>query len=160
MTQITTPGTFQGVLQVASVVPVITSGGALNSGTSSGGLLQSGQVVVGILDPMSTQRLFNPYAEGLSPVSGTDTLTDWLPSFNTAGIFGGITAASIDDQYWGAVARDMNGEIHDGTANTKVGQVTLYLKPGAYNTVEAASVMTFKVSPEAAILLAPGADTF
>lgn len=147
----------------ASVVPVvIQSSGAysLNVGTAEApaGLLESGLVVAGILDPLSTDRIFNPLAEG-NAVNANDTATMWLPAFNTAGLFGGVSPATVNDQYWAPVFRDQSGATVDAS-NTQVGQVTLYLKPGASNVVEAASVMTFKVSPQAVVLMVPGVNTF
>lgn len=140
-------GTFQSILGAASIVPVVSGANEVNTA-----LTTAGNVVVSILDPISTDRIFNPWAEGFTPAS-TDTLTDWLPSVKS------VYAAVRDDQYWAPVARDLGTTVNGGTANDKVGQVTLELVVGPFNTVEASSVMTFRVSPAAVVLVAAGADT-
>lgn len=119
-----------------AVVPVVTGAGALNTAG-----LPSGTVIAGIVDPVSTQRIFNPQAEG-NPVASGDAYNHWLPSLGAA-----VSAAEVDDQYWS----DVPGNSVP-SPNNKVGQVTLKLTPAAANTVEAPSVMTFKVSPQALVI--------
>jgi hypothetical protein len=92
-------------------------------------------LIAGITDPNSTQRIFNPVAEGL-PVASGDAATKWLPTLFA------FTAAQVTD--------NLNGGIND------VGQVTIQLRPAASNTVEATSPMTFKVSPQATVTVATG----
>lgn len=118
-----------------TVEPVVTGAGALNT---SG--ITSGSYVAGILDPTMTQRIFNPQAEG-NPVASGDNASKWLPSVKS----GGLTAVSVTDYI-----KDPTGDTTD------VGQVTLALAPAAANTVEAPSVMTFKLSPQAMVILATG----
>lgn len=119
-----------------AVVPVV-SAGALTTN------LPAGTVIAGILDPVSTDRVFNPYAEGLLPASG-DAVNTWLPQVAASG---GLTAAQVNDQYWSNVPGNTVP-----ASNLQTGQVTLKLTPGAKNTVEAPSVMTFKLSPNALII--------
>jgi hypothetical protein len=146
---------FSAVLAAATAVPVVT-GGELTAETLT--TLPSGDVVVGILDPTSTQRLFNPFAEGLSPTAG-DTLNLWLPSPNANTIFGAaLTATEIVDNYWAPVFASNNEASFTGL--TGIGQVQLYLTPGQNNTVESPSVMTFKLSPQAVLLMISGTNTF
>lgn len=111
-----------------AAVPVITGAGALNTA-----LVAGTTVIAGIVDPTSTQRIFNPQAEGNPVVSGTDSYTVWLPVLST------ISAASVVDNL-------------QSSAPTEIGQITLTLKPAAKNTIEASSVMNFKVSPQAIII--------
>lgn len=137
---------FAAVLGVAQVLPVLTGSGV--------NTLPSTDVVIGILDPVSTQRLFNPFAEGLAPQSG-QSLTDWFPTGNANSIEGAaIAATTVDDAYWGGVAAGLGDTLpNNGLGNPSYGQVRLYLTPGSLNTVEASSVMTFRLSPEAALLV-------
>lgn len=115
-----------------AVVPVVTGAGVLNTA----GLTPGTTMIAGILDPTSTQRIFNPQAEG-NPVVSADNATKWLP------VVGTITAAKVVDN------------LQSGTP-TEVGQVTIPLTPAAANTIEASSVMSFKVSPQALLITATG----
>lgn len=130
-----------------AVVPVVTGAGALNTGA-----LPAGTYIAGILDPTMTQRIFDPQAEGNPVVSGTDAYSVWLPTLKVA-----PAAASVIDNYWAPVFASNDEASY--TPNTSVGLVTLQLTPAAKNTVEASSVMTFRVSPRALIITAT-AGTF
>lgn len=113
-----------------AVVPVVSAGAltnALTAGTTR---------IAGILDPTSTDRIFNPVAEG-NPVASGDNSNTWLP------VVAAISAASVVDN------------LQSGTP-TEIGQVTLQLTPAAKNVVEAPSVMTFKLSPQALLITATG----
>lgn len=115
-----------------AVVPVV-SAGALTSALTAGTTR-----IAGILDPTMTQRIFNPVAEGNAVASG-DNATAWLP------VVSSISAAEVVDY------------IADPTGDTTdVGQVTLKLTPAAKNIVEAPSVMTFRMSPQALLITATG----
>lgn len=120
-----------------AVVPVVTGAGALNTAG-----LPAATVVAGFVDPTTSQRLFNPVAEG-NAVAGGDTYTKWLPTISAAG----ISATQITDNYWNSIPA--TGGI---APKTSVGQVTLPLTPTASNVVEASSVMTFKLSPQALVI--------
>jgi hypothetical protein len=125
-----------------AVVPVVKNTGSDGSPTwtlNTAGL-PAGTVIAGILDPVSTNRIFDPVAEG-NPVATSDAYTKWLPTVATAG----VTAAQVTDNLQGGV--------------NEIGQVTLPLTPAAANTVEAPSVMTYKVSPRALVITAT-AGTF
>jgi hypothetical protein len=125
-----------------AVVPVVHNTGSDASPTwvlNTAGL-PAGTVIAGILDPTSTNRIFDPVAEG-NPVATSDAYTKWLPTVATAG----VTAAQVTDNLQGGV--------------NEIGQVTLPLTPAAANTVEAPSVMTYKVSPRALVITAT-AGTF
>jgi hypothetical protein len=117
-----------------AVEPVVVAGALNTSG------LPATTLIAGIVDPTSTQRIFNPVAEG-NPVASGDTAAHWLPAVKTGGLF----AATVTDYI-----KDPTGDTTD------VGQVTLELTPAAANTVEAPSVMTFKLSPQALIITATG----
>jgi hypothetical protein len=92
-------------------------------------------LIAAISDPNSTQRVFNPVAEGNTVQSG-DAASKWLPALVA------FSAAQVTD--------NLNGGIND------VGQVTIQLKPATANTVEAGSPLTFKVSPQATVTVATG----
>jgi hypothetical protein len=126
-----------------AVVPVVTGAGALTAALTDGSTL-----IAGIVDPTSTQRIFNPQAEG-NPVASGDTAATWLP------VVEAISAASVNDQYWAPVFSGQSGATVTNP-NTKVGQVKLQLQAAAKNTVEAASVMTFWLSPQALLITATG----
>lgn len=99
--------------------------------------LTPGAYVAGVDDPATTERVFNPIAEG-NPVGSGDDYTKWMP------VIAAVSAAMIDDAYWSPAS---------DTSLVNVGQVTLQLKAAAANTVEASSPMTFKVSQGALITL-------
>lgn len=128
-----------------SVQPVV-----LNTGTDAAPVyalntsgIPSGSVVAGILDPAGgLNRQYNPTTVGFTPTSG-DTAAHWLPATN-----GALTAASVQDNIW--------TPITGSTGATKFGQVTLNLTPAAADTVRASSVMNFKLSPNAFVILASG----
>jgi hypothetical protein len=149
---------FQALVAASVGVPVLTSAGALNNGTSSGELLQASMCVLGILDLETLNKVFNPIAEG-NPVSSADTAATWLPTFNTTGFFGGVAGTTVTDAYW-LPAFDGLGGGATYTPPVSNGMVTLQLLPAAKNTVEASSVMTYKVSPEAIVLLVPSNTAF
>jgi hypothetical protein len=126
-----------------AVVPVVKNTGSDGSPTWTlqTSALPAGTVIAGILDPNTTNRIFDPVAEG-NPVATSDAYTKWLPTVAAAG----VTAASVVDNL-------------QASAPTEYGQVTIPLTPAAANTVEAPSVMTFKVSPRALVITAT-AGTF
>jgi hypothetical protein len=124
-----------------AVQPVVTGAGVLNTAGIVGGTT----VIAGILDPTSTQRIFNPQAEGNAVVTG-DAYTKWLPVVTT----GGLTATTINDQYWQPVFQ--GGTTQVPQPNNKIGQVQLQLTPAAANVVEASSVMRFYLSPQALVI--------
>jgi hypothetical protein len=115
-----------------TVQPVVTGAGALNTA----GIIAGTSLVAGILDPTSTQRIFNPQAEG-NPVVSADNATKWLPLVKS------LTATQKTDN------------LQSGTP-TETGQVQLFLTPAAANTVEASSVLNFYLSPAALVVLATG----
>lgn len=98
--------------------------------------------IFGILDPVSTQRIFNPIAEGNPVVQGTDAYSVWLPSLQSA-----------------PVATKVTDNLNPAGATVEFGQVQLQLVPAAKNTVEASSVMRFYLSPQA-LVVAVTAGTF
>lgn len=120
-----------------AVVPVVTGAGALNTAG-----LPAGTVVGGILDPANgVHRIFNPQTVGL-PVVGGDSYTKWLPTIST----GGVTAASIVDNYWGSAPGFTSGA-------TKYGQISVPLTPAAADTVNASSTLVnTKVSSNALVI--------
>lgn len=115
-----------------AVVPVVTGAGALNTA----GVTLGTTMIAGILDPVSTQRIFNPQTEG-NPVASSDNATKWLPVLSI------MTATTKVDN------------LQSGTP-TEVGQVQIQLTPAAANTVEASSVMRFYLSPAALLVTATG----
>lgn len=124
-----------------AVAPVV-----VNTGTDAApvyGLnttgLAAGTLVVAFVDPTSSQRIFDPFAEGVVAPSSGLTLSDYLPAVAS------LTAAQVTDSYWAAIP-GVTDAVND------IGQVTLKLTPGPLNTVEAASVMTFKLSPQALVI--------
>jgi len=125
-----------------AVVPVVTGAGALNTAG-----LPAGTVVGGILDPANgVHRIFNPQVVGL-PVAGGDTYTKWLPVIST----GGITAASVNDQYWQPVFN--GGTTQVPQPYTKLGQISVPLTPAAADTVNASSTLVnTKVSANALVI--------
>lgn len=122
-----------------AVVPVVTGAGALNTA----GLTAGTTLIAGILDPVSTQRIFNPQAEG-NPVVSADNATKWLP------VYAALTAAQVLDNYWLPVPGQSAATV------AKIGQVKLQLTPAAANTIEAPSVLTFWLSPQALLITATG----
>ncbi len=122
-----------------AVQPVVTAAGALNTA----GLIAGTTLIAGILDPVSTQRVFNPVIEG-NPVATGDAASKWLP------VVDALTATEVFDNYWLSVP----GQT--AAASPKVGQVQLQLTPAAANTVEASSVMKYYLSPGALVITATG----
>ena len=129
---------FNGLTFAA--VPVTTGAGAL----ATSGLTPGTTLIAGFMDPVAGVRIFNPQTEG-NPVASSDNATKWLPVLASA-----LSAATVNDQYWAEVPGSTQG------ANNKIGQVTLQLTPAAANSVEASSVMTYKLSPQAILLTATG----
>lgn len=121
-----------------AVVPAVTGAGALNTAG-----LPAGTVVAGILDPANgVHRIFNPQTVGL-PVVASDPYTKWLPTIST----GGITAATVNDQYWASVPGVSQA------ANNKFGQISVPLTPAAADTVNASSTLVnTKVSANALVI--------
>lgn len=111
-----------------AVQPVVTGAGALNTA----GIIAGTTYVAGILDPQSTQRVFNPQAEGNAVVGG-DAYTAWLPKVSA------LTATQKTDY------------LQSGTP-VETGQVQLFLTPAAKNVVEASSVLNFYLSPDALVI--------
>lgn len=128
-----------------AVVPVVTGAGALTTALTDGTTL-----IAGILDTNAGagNKIFNPQTEGNAVASG-DTAATWLP------VVEALTAASVNDQYWAPVFQGESGATENAT-NTKIGQITLQLSPAAKNVVEASSVMTYKLSPQALLITATG----
>jgi hypothetical protein len=123
-----------------TVQPVVLNSGALNTAG-----IPSGSVVAGILDPAGgINRMYNPTSVGFAPAGG-DTAAHWLPATSAA-----LTAASVLDNYW----RSIPGQT-DATV-AKIGQVTMNLTAATADTVRASSVMSFKLSPNALVVLASG----
>lgn len=138
---------FQGL--TFAVVPVMTGAGALNTV----GVTLGTTMIAAIVDPTSTQRIFNPQAEG-NPVASGDNATVWLPVLET------MTATTVNDQYWAPVASGIGSTYNTPSVpvnpNDKIGQVQIQLTPAAKNTVEASSVMKYYLSPQALIITATG----
>jgi hypothetical protein len=119
-----------------AVVPAVTGAGALNTAG-----LPAATVVAGILDPANgIHKIFNPQVLGL-PVASGDAYTKWLPTVTVA-----PTAATVNDQYWAPVPGSTQG------TNNKFGQITLNLSPTSADTVNASSVMQYKLSPNAIVI--------
>jgi hypothetical protein len=121
------------------VLPVVVNNGSASSpvwevnptltGASSG----SPVYVWSIVDPTSTSRIFNPVAEGNPVVLGTDAYTVWLPSLQASPSYTSKT-----------------DYLNNSTVD--IGQVQIQLVPASKNTVEAASVMRYYVSPQAYVV--------
>lgn len=142
---------FPALAQYASVAPVVLNG-ALNSALVAGAL-GTGVLIVGILDPTTLDKKFDPVAEG-NPVVSADAAATWLPTLTA------ISAATVNDQYWAPTFTGTQTGATLVNPNNSLGMVTLQLTPAAKNTVEAPSVMTYKVSPGAIVLyLAAGYST-
>lgn len=124
-----------------AVVPVVTGAGALTSG------LPAGTVIAGFVDPINGQRIFNPAAEGNAVATG-DAYTKWLPTVKA------VVATQVTDAYWAPVASALGISETTPTYPTSVGQIKLELSPAAANTVEASSVQTFYLSPQALVITA------
>jgi hypothetical protein len=136
---------FQGLTFV--VQPVVSAAGVLNASIVAGT-----SRVAGILDPAGgINRMYNPTSVGFSPLGGTDTAATWLP------IVTSISASSVNDQYW-APTFQSGGQTGATVVNpnTKVGQVQLLLTAATADTVRASSVMQFKLSPNAFVIVATG----
>jgi hypothetical protein len=129
---------FNGLTFV--VYPVVTGAGALNTAQ-----LPAATVIAGILDPANgVHRIFNPQVVGL-PVASGDAYTKWLPVIATAG----LTAASVNDQYWTPVPGNTVPQ-----PNTKYGQISMPLTPAAADTVNASSTFSnTKVSSNALVIV-------
>lgn len=120
-----------------TVVPVVTNTGTVSAPVwTLSTALTAGTVVAGILDPVSTQHIFNPRTEGNAVAVG-DTAATWLPSVKS------FTATTKTDN------------LQSG-APSEFGQVQLFLTPAAKNVVEAASVMNYYLSPQALVITATG----
>lgn len=124
----------------------------LNSGTVSApvtalntGIVAGTSMVAAIIDPISTQRIFNPIAEGNAVANGATAAT-WLPVVKS------ITAVSVTDY--------LNQNAGFGTGVANIGQIKLILTPAAANVVEASSVLEFWLSPQALVILATSGTTF
>lgn len=132
---------FQGLTLTA--VPVTSFAGALT------GSLTAGTVVAAVLDPASGfNRIYNPYTEGYTGAVGPqtgDAASKWLPAVATAG----ISATTINDQYWQPVFQ--GGTTQVPQPNNKIGQISLPLTPGSADAVRASSVMQLKLSPNAIV---------
>lgn len=126
-----------------AVVPVVTGAGALNTA----GVTLGTTMIAAIVDPTSTQRIFDPQAEG-NAVVAADNATKWLP------VISALTAATQVDNYWAPVFVQQTGAT--SAPKTDIGQVTIKLTPAAANVVEASSVLTFYVSPRALMITATG----
>jgi hypothetical protein len=101
-------------------------------------------VVAGILDPAGgINRQYNPTSVGFTPTTG-DTAAHWLPVVTS------IAATTVNDQYWAPVPGVSQA------ANNKIGQVSLLLTAATADTVRASSVMQFKLSPNAFVIIATG----
>jgi len=130
---------FQGL--TFTVLPVVTSAGALNASIVAGT-----SRVAGILDPVAgINRMYNPTSVGFAPVGGTDTAATWLPLVSS------ISATSVNDQYWTPVPGNTVPQ-----PNNKIGTVSLNLTPATADTVRASSVMQFKLSQNAFVIIATG----
>jgi hypothetical protein len=115
-----------------AVQPVVTGAGVLNTA----GIIGGTTYIAAIVDPVSTQRVFNPQAEGNAVVSG-DSYTAWLPQVAA----GGLTATQKTDY--------LNPS---GTNPVGTGQVVLQLTPAVKNVVEASSVTRYYLSPQALVI--------
>lgn len=120
-----------------TVVPVVTNTGTVTSPVwaLTTALTAGTTMIAGIVDPTSTQRIFNPRTEG-NPVVAADNATVWLPVVKS------ISSTKVTD--------NLNAGAVD------IGQVQLFLTPAAKNTVEASSVMAFYLSPAALLITATG----
>ena len=96
--------------------------------------------VAAIVDPVSTQKIFNPIAEGATYYNSGGTVANYLPQVKS------ITAVTVNDYLNMAI----NGDL--GTAVANIGQIKLILTPGPSNVVEASSVLEYWLSPQAIIL--------
>lgn len=135
---------FQGLTFV--VQPVTTSAGVLNTNIVAGT-----SRVAGILDPAGgLNRMYNPTAVGFAPVTGTDTAATWLP------IVTSIAASSVNDQYWTPTFVGTQTGATVVNPNTKIGQVQLVLTAATADTVRASSVMNFRLSQYAFVIIATG----
>jgi hypothetical protein len=110
--------------------------------------------VAGILDPAGgINRMYNPTSVGLTPAGG-DATSLWLP------LVSAITPTSVNDLYWAPVASGVGSNSSTPSVainpNTKYGQITLNLTAGTSDTVRASSVMTFKLSQGAFVIIATG----
>jgi hypothetical protein len=142
---------FPAIAASAKVAPVVI-GGVLNTllvpTSINGGAQPAGQAIVGILDLETLNKVFNPVAEGNNVQSG-QAYTMWLPTITN------IFAATITDNYWEPTFAGFS-PAGDYTAPVSTGMVTIQMTPAAANVVEAPSVMTYKVSPNALVLYVDG----
>jgi hypothetical protein len=126
---------FSG-LTLTSEFVVNAAGTALNT-VLAAATATSPVYIAAIIDPIDTQRIFNPYAEGNAVTAGTSTVAQFLPSLQNAGF----------------------GAANSGAGVANIGQIKLRLVPGPSNIVEASSVLEFWLSPQAIILTASGTAT-
>lgn len=136
---------FQGL--TFAVQPVVTSAGVLNTN-----IVVNTSRVAGVLDPVSgINRMYNPTSVGFAPVTTVDTAATWLPLVTA------ISATTVNDQYWQPVFQGNSGGTQQvAQPNNKIGQVSLTLTPATADTVRASSVMQFKLSQNAFVILATG----
>lgn len=130
---------FSGLTFAAVPVVVNTGSDAAPVYALNTALVAGTTVIAGLFDPISTQRIFNPQAEG-NPVVTGDSYATWLPVLNT------ISDASVLDNYWVSIPGQSAATVG------KPGQVKITLKSAAANVVEASSVMAFWVSPQAFVI--------
>jgi hypothetical protein len=108
--------------------------------------LPAAAIVAGILDPVAgINRTYNPTSVGYVPTAG-DAVGKWLPAISAAG----LVATVVNDQYWAAVPGVSQSAIN------KYGVITMNLVAGTSDLVRASSVMQFKLSPNALILVTTG----
>jgi hypothetical protein len=107
--------------------------------------------IAAIIDPIDTQRIFNPYAEGNAVVAGTSTVAQFLPSLQASPV--AVTVTDYLNQNAGF------GAANSGAGVANIGQIKVRLVPGPSNIVEASSVLEFWLSPQAIILTASGTAT-
>jgi hypothetical protein len=125
-----------------AVVPAVTGAGALNTAG-----LPAATVIAGVLDPTNgVHKIFNPQTLGL-PVASGDAYTKWLPTLSVA-----PTAATVNDQYWTPTFTGTQTGATVVNPNNKFGQITLNITPATADTVNASSVQTIKVSPNALVI--------
>lgn len=129
---------FQGLS--FTVQPVVSSAGVLNASIVAGT-----SRVAGILDPAGgLNRQYNPTSVGFAPVTGTDTAATWLPLVSS------IAVTGVLDNYWLAIPGQSAATV------AKPGVVTLVLTAATADTVRASSVMNFKLSSNAFVIIATG----
>ena len=128
--------TVQPVVQNTGTdaAPVYTLNASIVAGTS---------VVSGILDPAGgINRQYNPVSVGFTPTTG-DTAAHWLPLVSSISLVGNVL-----DNYWASIPGQSAATVG------KPGQVQLVLTAAAADTVRASSVMNFRLSPNAFVIIA------